>query len=224
MSRDLQAKSHNTSRGVPILSPLLHWLAMPVLVILRRGFGYAYLSSKFIFLITIFTASIFSYIILNDPDYRPLHGSMAVFSIVTSILYLSHLAISFASEARSCAEHDQFSGISNLLSFVSDEQRRKLEPSMHRILEPALVVACGFLFSGVLGSFLQVAGGALLSKEWINAWIQVRERKILRDSIQTTEHRMLDAAGKSRPTPNTGGRTDERRVPRHHGSNQATSD
>lgn len=213
--RDKQASAEVLSGGIPVISPVLHFLAMPVLVFWRRGFGYAFLSPKSVFLSTIFAVGILSYIVWHEPAIKARYASLTIFAMAASALYLIHLACSIARQVGKDAEHDQFSGASNLLLFLPAPRRASVEAVLHRLLEPGLTMLAGFWFiNPPLGNFLFISGASLAVKESINAWLTIRTKKRLKDSLDETEEKLGDVTTSTTTPIGSGGRTEEGRVAR----------
>ncbi|MES2659496.1 MAG: hypothetical protein V4689_12835 [Verrucomicrobiota bacterium] len=181
---DKQAPPTPATYAIPVLSSLLHHLAMPVVVFWRYHFGFSYLRQKKIFYSCIWASFLLTYVVWHS-DLKDRYGSLAVFFCLSSALYLFHLSSSFRDEIRKSGKHDQYSGDSHLLRFrnnsrLDTDDRKKL--FVHFAIEPALTVIAGILLSLTdegrsLGSFLIFSGLCLFLKEGINAWLTLRRGK-----------------------------------------------
>ncbi|MGC3992050.1 MAG: hypothetical protein QM796_20625 [Chthoniobacteraceae bacterium] len=203
--KDRQSPYSGTQPGVPILSPILHCLAMPVIVYLRRDFGFAYLSPKSVFFALIWLALLFFIYICYEPSVWPRYGFLGVFAFVASLLYLFHLITAFSRELKQQGKHDYFSGTSYFarLPFV------KSELTAHLWAEPA--VTC---FIAILAGqrWLLWTGVGLWLKEFINYWYVLRRQKkggdALEDVADNLDHQRRDVPPPA--TPSISGRTDRR--------------
>jgi hypothetical protein len=214
--KDKQPLAKTPTGSVPVVSPVLHCLAMPVLVFLRHSFGYAFLSPKAVFLATVFATGVFSYIVWHDEAFRPRFSALTAFASIASALYLVHLISAIIKQARGNAEHDQYSGRSYLIGFPVPVKQEKREGFIHCILEPALIITAGILASpDLLGKVLVVCGVALGFKELIRAWLSIRLRKRLSDNLGDATETIETAQPTSQSSPlPTLGRTGRERHPR----------
>lgn len=216
--KDNQAKNDATLSGVPLLSPLLHCIAIPIVVFLRFNFGYAYLGPKFIFLPVIFTGSAASLLAWQFSSLQDNVRGLIGFHIAASALYLVHLAIAHGSIWARSSEHCQFSGSSYLLALSPAKSRNDFEPWAHRVIEPLIVGVGAALIGESLGAFLMIAAISLLMKEWINAWYTLRQQKAAEDAIIDAETRMDPHRNEERKPITGAGRTDEADRPRSSGN------
>lgn len=219
MIKDTQPTAPIPSGSIPVISPVLHFLSMPVLVCWRHSFGYAFLSPKSVFLATIFAWSLMSYIVWHEPGLKAGYSPLSLFGLVASILYILRLISTFAKQARKQGEHDQDSGTSYLLSFADPARATKLEGFVHGVVEPGLTMVIGFLIApNPLGRLLLLCGVALAFKELIRAWLAIRQSKRLQDNLGDAKDKMNYAAPeRNKPLPSTG-RTGRERYERHYDS------
>lgn len=204
---DKQVGDKKASNAIPVVSPLLHCLAMPVAVLLRFNFGYLYLSPKSIFFPIILTGSIASFAAWNS-DIKPSEvHPLIIFHGVASGMYLIHFLIAYCSQWAHAAEHDQDSGRSILWAFYS-KNRGRPEMLIHLFGEPALVILAGMMIRSPLGYLLIICGIALFLKEWINAWLSLRSEKITEDALADAETRM-DAQSLEKLPPASGAGREE---------------
>ncbi len=179
--KDKQAPTASATYSIPLLSPLLHHLAMPVIVFWRYHFGFSYLGRKRIFLASIWACMLLTYIVWNTPDLKDKYGSLAVFFCMSSALYLFHLVSSFRGELSKSGKHDQYSGDSHLsrLWIVFLARKKHL---IHCAVEPIFTCIIGIILtqtkaSQALGKFLIFVAVCLLVKESLNAWLTLRRGK-----------------------------------------------
>jgi hypothetical protein len=215
--KDKQAPAPAPQGGIPLISPVLHFFSMPVLVLWRRRFGYAYLRPKSVFLASIFASALFACMVWHEPAWQPRYLPLAGFLVLASMLYLIHLGVSVTSNIVGHGEHDQFSGRSHLLAFISDDRRHKLESVIHTIVEPLLTAFVAWLLSPtLLGTSLFIFSIALALKELVRSWKSIRLKKRFKDNLSDASETM-DAAqpGALKPIPATG-RTHRERFPRNY--------
>lgn len=216
--KDLQSKSGGGNlSGVPVLSPLLHVLAMPAVVFLRFNFGFSYLSPKSIFIPLIFTGSVVTWILIRSEisaDLVPL----LVFLCSSSALYLLHLLIASMSQWAKSAEHDQYSGASFLGALLPAKLREQGELPIQGLAEPTLIFVLGFFMPGQLGTVLKICASSLALKEWMNAWMVLRFEKKDADAIIDAEARGGAIASSSAELP-ARGRIIEASKPRSSSNN-----
>ena len=216
--KDKQATAPYPAGGVPLVSPLLHYLAMPVLVFLRCQFGYAFLSPKSVFLASIFACGLFSYILWHEPVWRERFGPLVLFLDVAGGLYLLHLATSLIRQARGKAAHDQHSGSSLLLLPLASEKRPRFEAWCHGLIEPLLVIGFSIAIgNGPLGRLVFICGISLFLKESLRAWLDIRRRKRVDDNIEDAGDSVAGVSPKDAPPISAAGRELREILPRKSG-------
>src|SRR5579871_4653038 len=117
--KDSQSDLSGQQAHIPVISPILHWVAMPALVCLRSGFGYLYLRPKSIFLSFSLAFTLLFIVAWNEPGIWGAFALPVTFAFVASLLYCIHLAIAVKQQVADDAEHDTYSGKSHLLRGVS---------------------------------------------------------------------------------------------------------
>jgi hypothetical protein len=208
--RDKQATASLPSGRIPVISPVLHCLSMPILVFWRRKFGYAYLSPKSVFFASIFANCLFSYMVWNDPVLTPTYAALATFGVFASVLYTFHFLACVGSEVGRGSEHDQFSGSSRIIAILPSEQREKAEGLVHGAVEPALTILLGAIFwANILGKVLVVFGLALGCKELIRYWLSLRGDKRVSDSMNDAKDISKINPSAAKPLLPTAGRTEQ---------------
>jgi hypothetical protein len=209
------------SGHIPVISPILHCLSMPVLVFWRRSFGYDFLSPKSIFLASVVAICQLSYMVWHDESLKPRFYTLSLFFLAVSALYLTHLFCAIYKLKRSTAAHDYYSGSSMLLDFLPASQRASLEPYVRGFAEPAITLIAGFILAPkLLGNILLVAGISLAFKEWIRSWLLLRKNKSMADSIIDAEE-MVDLVTPQSDKPVTAtGRTGRERYQRQPSSDE----
>jgi hypothetical protein len=203
------------SGSIPLISPLLHCVAMPVLVFLRHSFGYNYLRPKKIFLASVIVTGGFAFAVWHDPALKALFP-LAAFAVLASALYLVHLVSGISKLTRGDAEHDQYSGTSFLLAFVPPTKRSKCEGFIHCAAEPLLLTGIGCLIPKPFGKILVVCGIALCLKEMIRAWLSLRFDKALSDNLADAKDKMENTQSTAhQQSISTKGRTPRERFKPH---------
>lgn len=229
--KDRQVITQGTPHSIPIISPLLHWLAMPAIVFLRSSFGYSFLSPKSVFLAFSWAALLFVIYTGIEPGAWRSNWALASFAGMASLLYILHLATAFARETQRKGKHDFYSGTSHLLRLPGFNQNRgnaSFETMLHLWGEPlALFIAAtalrGFLGEQRLSFWLVVVAAALWLKEFVNYWYSLRSEKKHEDIIEDAEEKMRAGpiAGQS-PLPSAAGR--KSRIKRPAGNSDQTSE
>lgn len=197
------------SGKIPIISPILHCFAMPVIVFWRRNLGYSFLSPKSVFLSSIIGVLMLSYIVWNDPFFREKYLELAIFSLSASILYLVQLVRAISKQSTRTAEHDQDSGISRISVLLS--KFAKPQRIIQGVIEPLFTIILGlFLRFNPLGEILIFMGAAFALKELIRYWLTTRREKRMQDSLvdaNTMVEKMKPVTKNARASDK--GRTDE---------------
>ena len=117
------------------------------------------------------------------------------FGIGAATLYWIHLLAAFMREWNQTGEHDQYSGTSHSVRFLRKAgvtQIPYLEARIHLWGEPGVVllVAAAFALAGASAAFpwwLSLVGVCLWSKEALNHWYNIRQRKRRQDVYDDTE-------------------------------------
>jgi hypothetical protein len=206
---DKQIPSAPSATGIPIISPVLHFFAMPALVFWRHGFGYAFLRPKSVFLSVSVASFLSCFVIWHEPSLKPELGSAAAFTAAVSALYLLHLWHTFRSQILRSAAHDRYSGTPYLLAFWPGQQRENQQRFIRMVAEPALTLVIAVAVShvggcGCLALILMVAAVALALKEAINGWLTLRRGKIVEDGLSDVKDNMPAQPGNSSPPPQPG--------------------
>ncbi|MFD0894750.1 hypothetical protein KBB96_04965 [Luteolibacter ambystomatis] len=214
--KDKQASAPAPKGGIPVISPVLHFFSMPILVLWRRRFGYAYLRPKSVFLASIFASTLFAWMAWHEPAWQPRYLPLAGFLVLFSMLYLVHLGASITANVAGRGEHDQFSGHSHLLSLIPAGRRHEYESMVHTIVEPLLTAIGAWLLSPtLLGTGLFIFSIALALKELVRSWQSLRLKKRFRDNLNDASETM-DATQPAALKPiSATGRTQRERFPRN---------
>jgi len=186
--KDRQISRKQELGRIPVLSPVLHVLCMPVLVALRHDFGFQFLRPKSIFLALIWAFLLFAIYSKSEPERWRSHSWVCAFFAVASILYLFHLTRAMSSQWGN-PPHDQYAGRTLLVPF------RKLEWKTFLIVEPAVVAVVATLMhfvpsSGLLSDLLFIVAGAMVAKEAINQWGKKRKENQLVDITKDADDSM----------------------------------
>ncbi len=212
--KDRQVQHSGTQPGVPVVSPVLHWLAMPAIVFLRSGFGYAFLSPKSVFLAFAWASFLFLAFAWNEPWAWRSFWAVALFFATASFLYIIHLVAAFRRETKRKGRHDYDAGTSHLLRVAGFRENRgnaAFENVLHLWIEPTIVVVLavalrGFMAETRLSYWLLAVAAGMWCKEFINYWYGIRSEKKHSDIIEDAEEKMPGTATSEPPVPNAGGR------------------
>ncbi len=191
--KDKQIRSKPEDSHIPIVSSVLHLVAMPVIVFLRRNFGYTFLRPKSIFLALCWATFLLTIYAWNEPEVWGRWRAVCFFSGAAAVLYVRHLLRAVVSQFGD-AEHDHYSGKS-WLSFFHPEPFK-----VHLVFEPLFVAAVAALLrfqihEPRLANVLFVAAFALFCKELINSWNRVRKIKRQADALVDATDTMEEAYG-----------------------------
>lgn len=193
--KDRQIPATGPQPRIPIVSAVLHWLAVPAIVYFRSGFGFSFLSPKSVFLAFSWAALLFTaYVWLQEGAWR-YFWALSSFFTGAVILYAFHLSVAFVSETRKTGKHDFYSGASHLLRVPGLKEslgNPRGEVIIHLWIEPALVLAASTVLRVIfaerfLSQWLVVVGIALWLKEFLNYWYQLRHRKKQEDVFEDAE-------------------------------------
>lgn len=196
--KDLQAERSAPGR-IPFISPLLHCAAMPALVYLRSSFGYVFLRPKSVFFAFSWAFVLFCAYAWAEEGMWEKHRSPCLFGAGALLLYWGHLFVAMSQQLYRRGEHDQYSGTSHLLrllralGMVGLESRlgmtsTKTEKHLQLWGEPLLVLLAATLLRLGWGErqvswFLPWLAAAMLLKETLNLWLEVRRQKIQSDTM-----------------------------------------
>ena len=213
--KDRQFPTQGPLPSIPILSPLLHWLAMPVLVFLRSGFGYSFLSPKSVFLSFVYASAAFCIYAWLEPGAWSKYWAGALFAGGASLLYTLHLVTAVLRETQKTGKHDYYSGTSHLLRLPGFAQQRgntRFGTLLHLWIEPAIVFVAatalrGFMSELRLSSWLLFVVAAMWLKEFINYWYGLRSEKKHGDIMDDAMEKMpAGGSGAGSAPPGAGGR------------------
>lgn len=213
--KDRQIQAAGAQPSIPIVSPVLHWLSMPVIVYLRSNFGFSFLSPKSVFLAFAWAHVLLSIYAWMEPGTWPRLWAFVVFGLGAIALYCLHLALAFSREVNRQGRHDFHSGNSHLLKLPGLSQLRgnpSSETFVHLWIEPFLVLVAatalrGFFAERLLSLWLLIVAAALWLKEFINYWYGLRSEKKHGDIVEDAEEKMPGGGGFSDvPLPKAAGR------------------
>ena len=228
--KDRQTNSQGPQYSIPLLSPLLHFLAMPAIVYLRSGFGFSFLSSKIIFLSFAWAQVLFFIYAWYEPDVWAKFWAVAAFGVGAVALYAAHLFTAFSREVKRTGRHDFYSGTSHILKMPGFSQLQGgsgFETVVHLWLEPLVIVIAATLLSVfaaelVLSRWLLLVAASLWLKEFINYWYHIRHDKKEQDIFTDAEEKMGRHKGPEAPLPKAAGR--KARVKRPSGNSGQNGD
>ncbi len=219
--KDRQVKSSGAQASVFIVSPVLHWLAMPALVFLRSGFGYSFLSSKSVFLAFSWASMLFLIYAWMEQGVWRSFWAVALFAASASLLYVIHLITAIKRETQRKGKHDFFSGNSHLgrMPGFAQSPDGRTQSFLRLWIEPAAVLVAaiglrGFFAERWLSYWLVIVAFALFFKELINYWYGLRSEKKHEDIMEDAQEKMPGGAGFADvPLPNAGGRKSRTKRP-----------
>ncbi|HEY1080942.1 MAG TPA: J domain-containing protein [Prosthecobacter sp.] len=228
--KDRQIQSTGAQPSIPILSPILHWLAMPVIVFLRGGFGFSFLSPKTVFLASIWAQVLFSIYAWMEQGAWFKYGIVAGFGLGASALYLLHLILAFSREVGRQGKHDFYSGTSHLLRLPGFSQLRgnpRSELMVHLWVEPFLALTAAamlraFFSDHRLSKWLVLVAAAMWLKEFINYWYGIRSEKKHEDIIEDAEEKMPGSGSAEVPLPAAGTRKPRAKRPPQRSEDEQT--
>lgn len=196
--KDRQVSGPGAKPGIPVLSPVLHWICMPVIVFLRSGFGYSFLSPKSVFIACAWASGLFCiYAWLGDGAWRR-NWAVSLYAGGASAAYLIQLGLAFARENKGTGSHDHHSGRSHILRLAGIDQEiegRKTEILVQLWLEPLMILLLGAALRGFVGEsrlsyWLLIVAASLWLKEFLNYWYGVRAEKKQGDILEDAEAKM----------------------------------
>lgn len=212
--KDRQIQSTGAQPSIPILSPILHWLAMPAIVFLRSRFGFSFLSPKIVFFAFVWAQLLFSIYAWIEQGAWFKYWAVAGFGLGAAALYLLHLLLAFSREVGRQGKHDFYSGTSHLLRLPGFSQLRgnpRSELILHLWVEPFLALTAAamlraFFTEHRLSTWLVLVAVALWLKEFINFWYGIRSEKKHEDIIEDAEDKMPGSSSAEVPLPAAGTR------------------
>jgi hypothetical protein len=196
--KDRQVESVPMQTRIPVVSAVLHCVAMTAVVFLRSGFGYAYLRPKSIFFACSWAFALFCIYAWIEPGAWQHHAPICIFGMASMGLYWLHLSVAFVSQLRGSATHDNDSGTPHILRIVNHP---RLQAAWVMWGEPVLLLAAA-LTCGLLGPawknlstwFLTVSL-CLGFKEFLNHWFRIRHEKIQGDNLDDAKENIVRNAG-----------------------------
>ena len=228
--KDRQTNSQGPQHSIPLVSPILHLLAMPAIVYLRSGFGFSFLSSKIIFLSLAWAQVLFSIYAWYEEDVWAKYWAVAAFGDGAVALYATHLLAAFSREVKRTGRHDFYSGTSHILRLPGFSQLQGgsgFETIVHLWLEPLVIAIAATLLRAfaaelVLSRWLLLVAASLWLKEFINYWYRIRHDKKEQDIFTDAEEKMGRHVGPEAPLPKAAGR--KARVKRPPGNSGQSAD
>ncbi len=208
--KDRQPPSSAPNLRIPILSPVLHCLAMPVIVYLRSSFGFSYLRPRSVFFALSWAMALFCVYVWHEREVWGRYWAVCMFGAGAILLYWTHFLVAFFRELYRRGEHDHDSGTSHLLRLL--RLRKKLFTPLFEMnwqiwAEPGLVLMMGIVLKLITGekllsSWLMITAPCLSLKECLNFWLQLRQKKRHEDA-QEDAFELIgeDDAGSEGPIP-----------------------
>lgn len=202
--KDRQVKAGDSSGHIPVVSPVLHFVAMTGIVFLRSSFGIVFLRHKSVFLAFGYAQLLFTIYACLEPGVFARHRAEVIYGTTATLLYIAHLLITVAKETRRIGEHDQYSGTSHLLRFVKHSDSAEMKVQLW--IEPALVLIVSVVLHffpgcGGIANWLTLVAVAMCGKEVINYWFQLRRSKRQEDIFDDTREAVDDNPSGAPSTP-----------------------
>jgi hypothetical protein len=187
---------------IPVLSPVLHCIAMTALVYLRSSFGLTLFRPRSIFFAFSFAVGVLDYIAWNEPDIWREYRAACIFSAGAVTLYWLHFGITFFRELYRKSERDDYSGTSHALRLLRmlGFSGPKAEMNLHLWIEPAIVLFTALALRVVfserhLSAWLILVAPCMTLKEGLNYWTEIRRGKIAKDLNEEAEERGNELGG-----------------------------
>ena len=187
---------------IPVLSPVLHCIAMTALVYLRSSFGLTLFRPRSIFFAFSFAVGVLDYIAWNEPDIWREYRAACIFSAGAVTLYWLHFGITFFRELYRKSERDDYSGTSHALRLLRmlGFSGPKAEMNLHLWIEPGIVLLAAVTLRVVLrerhlSTWLILVAPCMTLKEGLNYWTEIRRGKIAKDLNEEAEERGNELGG-----------------------------
>lgn len=208
--KDRQVEQTLAMLRIPVISTLLHCVAMTVIVFLRSGFGYAYLRPKAIFFAFSWAFTLYSAYSWIEPGKWRMNSVLCIYGMAAIALYWLHLIVTFVTELLGTATHDNDSGKPHTLrilgwfGFRAPPAVRNfwvtwVEPAV--VLIAALAVRLPGLDARNLSTWLLLAAPCLWLKEALNYWLQIRQRKRQHDTMEDAREGLNENHAPANPAP-----------------------
>lgn len=187
---------------IPVLSPVLHCVAMTALVYLRSSFGLTLFRPRSIFFAFSFAVGVLDYIAWHEPDIWREYRAACIFGAGAVTLYWLHFGITFFRELYRKSERDDYSGTSHALRLLRSLgfSGPKAEMNLHLWVEPGIVLLSAVTLRVVfserhLSTWLILVAPCMTLKEGLNYWTEIRRGKIAKDLNEEAEERGHELAG-----------------------------
>lgn len=193
--QDRQIEQTPAQARIPILSDVLHFVAMTVVVFLRSSFGYVYLRPKSVFFAFSWASLLFIYFAWHERSVWNSYWLACIYLSAAVVLYWTHLARASFSQLDGSGKHDHFSGTSHMLRLfrlLRKPVSKTTTMNLHLLGEPAAVLLAALSTRFIaadrhLSTWLFVAAPCLFLKEAQNYWSRLRQRKRQKDIFEDTE-------------------------------------
>ena len=187
---------------IPVLSPVLHCIAMTALVWLRSSFGLTLFRPRSIFFAFSFAVVVLGDIAWNEPDIWREYRAACIFSAGAVALYWIHFGITFFRELYRQSERDDYSGTSHAFRLLRSVgfSGSTTEMNLHLWIEPGIVLVAAVALRVVLGerhlsAWLLFVAPCMVLKEGLNYWTEIRRGKIAKDINEEAEERGAELDG-----------------------------
>ena len=169
---------------IPLLSPLLHCVAMSALVYLRTSFGLTLYRPRSIFFALSFAIGVLDFIAWNEPAIWNRYSALCIFAAGSVLLYWIHFSIALWREFSKDADADDFAGVSHILRIVGQrESSFEKELAIYLWYEPGVVILAAVFLRLAFGEtqlslWLAIVAPCMFLKELLNHWTEIRREKI----------------------------------------------
>jgi hypothetical protein len=193
--KDKQIAAASAEPRIPYVSAFLHCVSMTALVYLRSSFGFGFLRPRSVFFAFSWAFALYAVYAWVEGEVWRDHRAMILFGSGAVLLYWRHLLIAFKREWNQTGEHEHYSGNSHLVRLMQrggQAPDARFEAKLRLWAEPgvALLVSLAlrlFLGERALSFWLFLVAVCLWSKEALNHWFRIRERKRRQDMFTDTE-------------------------------------
>jgi hypothetical protein len=201
--KDRQIEQTGATARVPLLSPILHCIALPVIVLLRSAFGFIYLGPKSVFFAFSWAFTLFVIYAWNEPSVWARHKATCYLGGATMALYWLNLLYCVTRQLSRDAEHDHYSGTSHpirVMRLLGLTCSPRVEMFVHLWIEPVVVFAAGLVLRFAyheqhISTWLFIAAPCFWLKEALNYWFRLRQHKRQQDIFNDAEDTIEPVAG-----------------------------
>lgn len=193
--KDKQIPAASAEPRIPFVSAFLHCVSMTALVYLRSSFGFGFLRPKSVFFAFSWAFALYAVYAWMEGSVWREHLALLLFGGGAVLLYWLHLLIAFGREWNQRGEHEHYSGASHLARLLRRFGKTpsvRFEEKLHLWGEPPAVLLVSAALRLVFGEnslsfWLGMVALCFWSKEALNHWFRIRQRKRREDMFDDTE-------------------------------------